>query len=195
MAVAIGLRSKTGRAIAVVLDGSKASPRVLSRHDLILFDPKFPETVQPHHQVMHLPWPEAEAAARKSVAAIQKMSSNALKLLIREVEAGGAEVQGIGIVGSADRPLEKIGNYHIRAHAAEGILYRRVLDVAADSLGLPRRNFVEKELLERAATELKRPAAELRRSIEELGRKIVRPWRAEEKAAATAAWLALARRR
>lgn len=36
------------------------------------------------------------------------------------------------VVGSAPRSLDRIGNQHIRAHAAEGILFRRVLEVASE---------------------------------------------------------------
>jgi len=193
--VAIGLRSKTGRAIAVVVGGSATSPRVVSRHDIVLTDPKIPATAQPYHEVMHLPWAEGERAARRTEAAIRKVASGALARLVEEVEARGMKVRGLGVVGSADRSLEKIGNTHIRAHAAEGILFRRVLEAGARDLGLRSQGFVEKGLHDLAAAELKRSAPELRRIVADLGKGVVRPWRSEEKAAATAAWLALAKRR
>jgi hypothetical protein len=192
---AIGLRSKTGRAIAVVVSGSWTSPRVLGRHDLVLTDEKIPATAQPYHEVMLLPWAEGERAARATETAIQEVATRALALLVEEVEARGLKVCGIGVVGSAARPLEKIGNGHIRAHAAEGILFRRVLERAAKDLGLACRALVEKGLIEIAAAELDRSVPELRRSVADLGVGVVRPWRSEEKAAATVAWLALARRR
>ena len=54
--VSIGLRAKTGRAIAVVIGGSTENPIVLQKAELKLTDPKMPATAQPFHEVMDLPW-------------------------------------------------------------------------------------------------------------------------------------------
>ena len=45
--VAIGLRAKTARAIAVVLGGSIDSPVVVIKTEFKLADPKVPATAQP----------------------------------------------------------------------------------------------------------------------------------------------------
>jgi hypothetical protein len=81
----------------------------------------------------------------------------------------------IGIVGAPDRALEAIASPHIRAHAAEGVLFRRVLERAAEKQQVVWAAYSDREL-------------------EEFGRAVGRPWRADEKAAATSAWLALALR-
>ena len=141
---------------------------------------------------MHLAWPEAEAVARRTAAAVQRVASRELARLLREASSSGIALCGAGVVGSADRDLAKIGNYHIRAHAAEGILFRRALSAAAEAGGLRCRADSEKELYERAQTRLRRPEVELRRVVSELGRGVARPWRADEKTAALAAWLAMA---
>src|SRR6185369_11035181 len=61
----VGLRAKTGRAIAVALTGPSDSPRVILRTELRLTDPSQPATSQPYHEVMDLPWEEAKIAVRK----------------------------------------------------------------------------------------------------------------------------------
>ena len=104
-------------------------------------------------------------------------------------------MSGVGIVGAADRNLEKIGSTHIRAHAAEGVLFREVLEVAAVANDLPNRLFNERDLDETAELELKLPIAKIKAQLAEMGRVAGSPWRADEKAAATAAWLALASHR
>jgi len=190
----VGLRAKTGRAVAVVLDGPRDSPRVIRRTELRLTDPSQPATSQPYHEVMDLPWEEAKVAVRKISAIVEEIASKALARLVREIEAEGFTVRGIGIAGAGNRDLDKIGSTHIRAHAAEGVLFRRVLEVAAGRNKQKHRAFDERALDEIAAKELKRPSADLKNHLAEMGRSAGSPWRADEKAAALAAWLALAGR-
>lgn len=195
LVVGVGLRAKTGRAIAVMVGGSLDSPRVLRRLELKLADPAFPETSQPYHEVLDLPWEKAQSAVRKIATRIEKLASKELARLIREARADGFEVCGAGIVGAGDRNLEKIGSTHIRAHAAEGVLFREVLEVAARANDLPSRRFDERGLDAASELELKRPIAEIKAHLAEMGRSAGSPWRTDEKAAATAAWLVLAAHR
>jgi hypothetical protein len=193
--VSIGLRAKTARAIAVVLGGTIDAPVVLAKLEIKLSDPKIPATAQPYHEVMDLPWEESQRAVRKSAGAIEAISRKALARLVKELQSQGLKVCGAGIVGAKDRDLARIGNYHIRAHAAEGVLFRRVLDLAADANGLKRRTFSDRELDQIAATELGAESANVKRKLNDLGRTLDPPWRADEKQAATAAWLVLHRPR
>src|SRR5205807_10233481 len=88
--VAIGLRAKTARAIAVVIGGSAESPIVLAKEEIRLVDPKLPGTAQPYHEVMDLPWEESQRAVHKYVRAIQKVSSKELARLIKQITKDGA---------------------------------------------------------------------------------------------------------
>ena len=169
---AIGFRAKTGRAIVVAISDDLD---FLLRREVSLVDPALPDTAEPYHTVMTLPWPEAEAAVQPLVAAIEVVATRVLATLLAEVE----DVRAIGVVGSPQKDLARIGNEHIRAHGAEGVLFRRVLEVAAERNGVACRGFSEKEL---------GPAND---AIKALGKKAGPPWRADERAAATAAWLAL----
>src|SRR5437763_12041254 len=72
--VAIGLRAKTARAIAVVLGGSIDSPVVATKTEFKLADPKIPATAQPYHEVMDLPWDESQIAVRTSAARIEAIA-------------------------------------------------------------------------------------------------------------------------
>lgn len=189
--VGIGLRAKTGRAIAVVLGGSIDSPQVLKKEEISLADSKVPATAQPYHEVMDLSWEESQKAVRKSAGRIEAIAKKALARLIREQQSNGMEVSGVGIIGAKDRELARIGNAHIRAHAAEGVLFRRVLDLAADANGLKRRTFPDREFDRIATTELGRQSAAMKRMVNDLGRSLAPPWRTDEKQAATAAWLVL----
>jgi len=190
--VSIGLRAKTGRAIAVVLGGRPDAPYLLKRVELKLTDPAFPETGQPYHEVLDLPWEQAQVAARKIAIRIERLASEEISRLVRDAKPRGEIVCAVGIVGAGDRNLDRIGSTHIRAHAAEGVLFREVLEAGAASNSLPNRRFDERTLDATAESELNLSIEKIKAHLAEMGRSAGSPWRADEKAAATAAWLALA---
>jgi hypothetical protein len=94
------------------------------------------------------------------------------------------------VVGSVIDPAT-IANDHIRAHALEGRLFRTALERAARSRRLVCSVVVERSLYATAAATLKRPASRVKRTVSALGRALGGPWRADEKTATVAAWLAL----
>jgi len=169
---AIGLKSKTGRAIAVAL----AAPlEYICREELTLCDES---TKQPYHDVMEMPWSESVIAVKPAIATIEKIAAFELKRFVEAVELRGFEVAGIAVVGPADRKLERIGNPHIRAHAAEGVLFRAVIESAAKTNRIECQAFVDP---------VKEITAAQKEKID--GMKVVAgpPWRSEEKSAAMAA--------
>jgi len=192
MAIAsIGFRAKTGRAIAIALSQGDRSPAYLARWEVVLHDPKIPATSQPHHEVMELPWSEAQAAVRQLEAGIENVATKVVAALMSEIQAKGFSVSGVGVVGSPDRKLERIGNPHIRAHAAEGILFRRVLEVAAAKHNLHWRTFSDRSFEELILRQLRSKPQEIQNTLVLIGRAAGRPWRADERAASVAAWLML----
>jgi hypothetical protein len=142
---------------------------------------------------LDLPWEQATIAVRKAAKSIEAIASKTLSKLIREMQTEGLTPCGCGIVGAGNRNLEKIGSTHIRAHAAEGVLFRQVLEVAAAENKMSSRTFDQRTLEETAATELQVSVEELKAHLLAMGRLAGSPWRADEKFAATAAWLVLAR--
>jgi hypothetical protein len=191
--VSIGFRARTARAIAVVLGGSPKSPVVLAKTEIKLSDPKNPATAQPYHEVMDLPWQDWQQAVGKHVRAIEVIAKKALAQMVKEQRAKGMQVFGVGIVGAPDRDLARIANPHIRAHAAEGVLFRRVLDLAADANGLQRRTLSDRKFDEAASAAMGSQRTIVKRKLSDLGRELAPPWRADEKQAATAAWIVLHR--
>ena len=189
---AIGLRARTGRAVAVILAGSSGTPRGVMRRELTLTSPVMPATLQPYHDVMELPWKRARVRAREAEFVIEAVATEAIREILLECRSRGLEVTGLGVVGSPDRDLEAIGNPHIRAHAAEGILFRRALEVAAERNGLGQIREAESGLEARAASELGLPLSTVKARLAEFGTTLGRPWRVDERTAAAAAWLALA---
>jgi hypothetical protein len=187
----IGFRAKTGKAIAIALRHGNPLPAYLARWELVLHDPKIPATSQPHHQVMELPWSDAQAAVRQFEGCIENIAAKEMAELMSHLRSKGFSVSGVGVVGSPDRKLEHIGNPHIRAHAAEGILFRRVLEVAAAQHGLQCRSFSDRSFEEQTLPQLQSKPREIADALASIGRAAGKPWRSDERAAAVAAWLML----
>jgi hypothetical protein len=190
MSAIIGLRSRTGRVIAVALTGNSKAPTVVARKEISLLDPK-PSEAFLYHAVLDLPWAEAERAVQPTIRMLERTAASLLGKVLGELKSKNTVVSGVGIVGSPDRKLESIGNYHIRAHAAEGLVFRRVWEVAARENGLTLAIYSDRSLMEEAPAKLKLSAVEINRVLSALGQSIGPPWRSDEKLAATAAWLTL----
>ena len=189
--VAIGLRAKTARAIAVVLGGPPDAPVVLHKTEIKLIDPKVPATAQPYHGIMDLPSSQWPKAVNKSAQAIERVAAKALAKMIKELEANGNKVTGVGVVGAPDRDLVRIGNPHIRAHAGEGILFRRALEVGAEANRLKWQNFSDRDFDQAAAAVVGGDYSKMKRNLDDLRQSVSAPWRADEKQAAMAAWVVL----
>jgi hypothetical protein len=185
----LGFRAKTGRAIAVALLRCGTGPTYLARWDVVLYDPGLRATGQPHHEVMDLPWQDALVAVQPLEERVQAIATDMLVSVIEAVRVRGAQAMGIGVAGSPDKNLARIANAHIRAHAAEGILFRRAIEVAASRIELPWRGFSDRDLPQLAAAELRLDSAQIAATLSEIGRAAGKPWRVDERAAATAAWL------
>ncbi len=110
---------------------------------------------------MELPWAEAQVAVRRYEERIENVTTERLRSLLEELRSRAVDVRAIGIVGSPDRSLEKIGNHHIRAHAAEGILFRRAVEIAATRCKLRWWHFSDRGFEDLAANELERTSREV----------------------------------
>jgi hypothetical protein len=190
--LAIGFRVKTGRATAVVMAGPASAPRVLSRKSLQLFDPAIPESHQPFHAEIELPPADSERVVPIALRAVERVALSALRELVGEVQPGLGSIVGIALVAGSATDPESIRNPHMRAHAREGQLFPHALAAAAKTLHIPATTIVESEVFASAAARLGKTPDAIKIAVAELGRAIGKPWSAEEKAAAAAAWIALA---
>jgi len=186
-AVALGFRVKSGYAIAVAVQGPASDPTVIARKVVELSDPEVGETRQPYHHGFYTHEKDAKAIARL-VKIVERCAKQSVAALIDElhVRAGRAGL----VVGSVIDPAQ-VGNLHIRAHASEGLLFRTVLCDALRSHGLECDVIVQKQLAARAAARLRRSDGEINRVLSAFGKAVGSPWRADEKAASTAAWILL----
>ena len=192
MSHAVGFRVKSGWASAVLLAGPAHAPRALDRRAIELSDPDLPETRQPYHAAMGR-LEEDRGRVQKRTKIIHAVTRRSVAALLEDYRAAGYSVLGAGlVVGSRVEPAS-IANPHIRAHALEGQLFRTTLEEALQANGLGAFVVVEREAYAEAAARLARPADDLKKAVSSLGRALSGPWRADEKLAALAAWMALVR--
>jgi hypothetical protein len=193
--IALGFRVKSGWAMAVLLSGPAASPKVIDRRRIGLADPEVPESAQPFHAGLDLPKGAAAKKVGRLVKCVERFSERSVKELLEQYRLNGYRVVAAGIVaGSVVNPAT-IKNDHIRAHAEEGRLFRTVI---ADALRASRLKCCvvgEKELLARGTRALGIPEVRLKAELTAMGKAFGAPWRAEEKAAALSAWMSLAARK
>jgi hypothetical protein len=189
----LGFRVKSGYAIAVVLTGRASAPSVVVRRVVQLSDPDAAETRQPYHAGMGKAQEDAGEIARR-VKIIERCAKRLLEALMQEdwsARLQPSERIRAGLVVGILIDPGHVANPHIRAHASEGRLFRTVLEAALRSHGIACDVLLEKQLARRAAQDLGR-GADISRRLADFGRSLGSPWRSEEKAAATAAWIALA---
>lgn len=171
--------------------GPARAPRVVDRRAIELSDARVPTSRQPYHAVMEAGPGEAARLERTLRGLVGRITKRSLRRLLGEYRRQGRKVRRVAlVVGSVIDPAT-IGNDHIRAHALEGQLFRTALEGAAHAARLPCDTVVERALYRTAATRLKRSPLALKRAVTELGGALEGPWRADEKAATLAAWLAL----
>jgi hypothetical protein len=190
--LAIGFRVKTGRATAVVMGGPASAPRVLSRKSLQLFDPSIPESHQPFHAEVELPPADRARVVPIALKAVERVALSALRELVGEIQPGLGSIVGIALVAGSATDPESIRNPHMRAHAREGQLFPQALASAAKTMRIPAITIVESEVFTSAAARLGKTPDAIKIAVTELGRAVGKPWSAEEKAAAAAAWIVLA---
>jgi hypothetical protein len=188
--IALGFRVKSGFAVAVALSGTAAAPVALARRIVALSDPGAEKTRQPYHDGFGTAQEDAKEIARLS-RIIERCARGSVDDLLSDGSFAGARCRGAGlVVGSVIDPAT-IGNLHIRAHASEGRLFRTALEAALNARSVVCSVIVEKTLATEAARALNRPGGQIARIVGSWGAALGGPWRAEEKAAATAAWMLL----
>jgi hypothetical protein len=191
---AIGFTVKSGWAAAVLLIGPPASPSVTDSRRIDLSDPAFPESRQPYHSGFGTAR-KSSAELTRLVSSVRRFGQRSASSLIRIYAAAGQPPTGVGlVVGSLIDP-DRIANAHIRIHALEGRLFREVLEQAALKAAVPCSVWRERDLYAAAVEALRQPEQHIHSTVAALGRNLQGPWRAEQKAAAVAAWLVLATRK
>src|SRR5262249_29195635 len=156
----VGLRVRTGRAVLVVLKGTRRTPEIVSRLEMGLDDPWIPESLHPYHRELGDRWPSPEQDRRRGCEAARAASGHAIRRFVGELRSHGLDRRSGGLVPPAvDRT--RPGGAHARAHAYESQLSRSAVDAALNACGLRVARFAEIRLRAVAAARLGRPAQQI----------------------------------
>jgi len=193
---ALGFRVHSGWAVAVAVGGSARSPMVVSRRRIGLTPSGIVAIEQPYHLARRLSLARAKKFLARSADGASRAAEKEMRALIEQLGREHHRVVGCGLVLASGRALPELARTlrsHALVHAAEGEHFRQAIIHAARKCRLPIRGIPERELYQRGAAQLRVPAGKLHRILTAFGKTAGRPWRADEKSAALAAWLALAR--
>jgi hypothetical protein len=180
--------------MAVLLSGPISAPVLLCCKSVLLSDPKEPGSKQPYHLALELSAQEAAPMVRKLCKVVASAASRSVQDLLQQAADANYVVRGAAlVVGSLVDPAS-LHNEHIRAHGLEGQLFRKVLEDACLSQGIPCTVMLEKAAYAKAASVLRKTPAQAKRIAASLGESHNGSWRTEEKLAAIAAWMALSTR-
>jgi hypothetical protein len=189
-AAALGFRVKSGWAAAVLVAGSTHSPPLCDVRRMELSDPRLPETRQPYHAAMG----KLETDMRKinpRMDVVRRLAEQSIAALVARYRQNGYNIRRAALVVGSQIDPDFIANPHMRAHAFEGRLFRSVFQQALEGHRIRTEIFIERDAYVTAAVELNRSDENVRRVLQNFGRDTEAPWRAEQKLAALAAWLAL----
>lgn len=195
-AAALGCRAHTGWAALVVVAGGVARPEVVFRGRAELGDPRGRVRRNVYHAARAL----EPAAAADLVEAAERIAAEqaaaALERTFRQATDEGAVVRSCAVVvgtSAGEARLETILASHALVHAAEGRLYQGALLQSAESRGLDTIAIPKRSIWEQGEAALGVARDELQHWIDQLRREVGPPWAQDQKLAALAAWIALAR--
>jgi hypothetical protein len=189
---AVGITVKSGWAAAVLVVPTPESIRVCDSVRIALSDPALPEARQPYHHGFGTARATGPQLTRL-VRSVRRFGGRSVAAVIARYSTAGHRWAGAGVVvGSTIDPAE-IANDHIRIHALEGRLFRTIVEQAAIRAGLRCCTWRERDLYEVAARAFGRSKEQVRQQFARRPLDVSGPWRAEQKAAALAAWLMLAK--
>jgi hypothetical protein len=189
--IGLGFRIKSGYAISVVLTGSRHAPIAAARRVVELSDPKVAETRQPYHDGFGKEQDDEREISRR-IEIVERCAKSAVGAFVRDARGGSPDgtTRASLVVGSIIDPRQ-VGNPHIRAHANEGRLFRTVVEDSLRACRVSCTIIVEKQLAATARAALGRDETAIAQTLAGFGKALGGPWRADEKAAAIGAWLAL----
>ena len=115
-------------------------------------------------------------------AAAKRIGAASLKRLFEAVRRQ-ERIEIVTVVVNTHTPPERITSPHMRAHGKEGWLFREICEQAAETAGI--------EPLTLSIDEIRWMRATTKRALNALGDAFGRPWTADWKLAAAAAWTRL----
>jgi hypothetical protein len=196
MRVALGWKAHSGWAALVAVGGDVRAPRVVERARVALVPDDEPFAKAPYHAGESVGGAEGRALAERGVASVQRVVPGAIRNAWKRCTDAGHEVCGCAVLIGSGMPAwttDEILAVHFRMHKAEGELFRGALVASTRACGLALTTLSDKNALDAAATALATTRAKLDATLAVLGEAAGAPWGKDQKEAAAAALVALAK--
>lgn len=183
--VVVGISDHSGWAWLISVGLAEGKPRIIDRRRVETLDQGLPN--QPHHhEAVEISLPEAEALVARVKASAFKRSKEAIEALASDL-APDHKIAGIARRSDPARAIPEtvaeIMESHPAMHAADGVLYRRAFDLAADDLGIPVSIHQRKEELFMAAAAMGMDPESFDDFLKETGKEMGAPWQKEHRVA------------
>lgn len=149
---------------------------------------------QPYHEAEAMPFDEATAHIEGCATATAAAAEKSLRDAIAKISE--YDLNGACILAASGRRLPDVATIlrsHALIHAAEGEFFRSAIRQACQCCGLAHTQVKENDVWREASRVLGRDENDLRRVVDALGKGMGPPWQQDQKLAAIAAWLTLAR--
>jgi hypothetical protein len=192
----VGFRVHSGWAVAVALCGPLDSPFVVDRRRIQLVKTFTYTFRQPYHTAEKMAGKDAAKFISSMRSESARLAQSSLRSVQKDLAEQDYEITSCALLLASGRPLPKLEQIlasHALIHTADGELFRDALRTASARCRLPLKAVREKELLRVSSKTLGISAGVLKRRIAEFGKSFGPPWTQDEKFAALAAWLTLAR--
>lgn len=197
MRVALGWKAHSGWAALVALGGDLREPQLVERARVALVPEDGVEWAkQPYHAAEGLEPEDAREVVARGVASAHRLAAEAVRGARERYAAASHDVCGCAVLVGSGMPswsVDEILAVHFRMHAAEGELFRAALVAGARACDLALTTLPDKSALDAAVTQLGVTRVRLDATLAALGKRAGAPWGKDQKEAAVAALVALAR--
>src|ERR1044071_1217928 len=150
---AIGLRIKSGFAIAAIVSKSGGACALESVQTVALSTEELPQSRFPYHPTIELPERQGAALSDKAVKDGRRTAAQEMRKVLDEFE----DIERAGmVVGSVIDP-DSLGNPHVRVHALEGKLFREVVAEALKKRDIGCGVLLERDAYAEAAADMRSP--------------------------------------
>ena len=203
---AIGVRMHSGWGALVAVSNNDETGKIAAQTAFHIVDRRrvavvaagTPGAKQPYHFAANLELPEAEKFLASCFANSKRLAQAAVRDVVGELRGRDYRVVGFVILLASGRPLPPLASIlasHPLLHTAEGIFFRDAFSRACEGLNLSVTGIRERDLDECVQKAFGKAAARISRQISNMGRSLGPPWTADQKTAALAALLVLAKKR
>jgi hypothetical protein len=194
--VVFGLKAHCGWSAIVVIGKSGSNYRVIERRRIELVEEGNRSGAAPYHAAKGLDPDRAREIVERGTEAAHRVAVRQMQAAVERSRSLQHEILACAVLVPEPMPpwsTEEILAVHFRMHKAEGVLFPDSLAKAAEACALRLVAVPEKILWVTAEHELAAPRADLMETVAALGKAAGPPWGKDQKHAALAAMIALAR--